>query len=203
MSLQFIAESFGPNEYAFQAEHALFCQGDPDPFAVYITPAIVTRFYGPDSEAYTASFLERFRTKPVMFIVDSWRLGQFPEPVQEMILGSFVPYRYAVWVPGRTVRPNTDQSRPFEVTVSGEYRWWQDAPVVEGTVLHLNGSELHPGQSLRLEPGLYELRLEGDAREGTLALDLEVPPDRDTVAPFYQGGALREFFGSRGPRGSP
>lgn len=191
-SLSFIEENFEIDDNGFHPESALFCRQDNRPFPTYFLQHINRLFYGDSAEQNIAGFLEEFRERPVIFILDSYRLAQFPPEVQDFWNRAYVPYAPAVAVPGREVHLTPDAGTLFEVVVEGQYRWWpaESTPLA---VLRVNGQLLDPYSSVILMPGMYELEALGRA-DGIIAMDLPVPPS-DSLAPFYHGGSLSEFRG--------
>jgi hypothetical protein len=89
----------------YQVEGALFCSKDPDPLPAMFTQQIRHRF-GANPHA-RAAFLAEFRARPVAYLVESYRLRQFPREMQEFWDSHYVPYAAAIHVAGFAIKPAT------------------------------------------------------------------------------------------------
>lgn len=127
------------------------------------------------------------------FVVDSWRLSQFPQEVRELLSGSYTYYEAAVAVPGHTFRQPQEGARVIETVVPGEYRWWRTESD-EGSELWVDGQRLEDGDTIVLGVGPHVVELIWGGDGGTLALALDEPPSPGSD-PFYGVAAMREFVG--------
>jgi hypothetical protein len=125
----------------------------------------------------------------VRFLVGSWRLGLFPEPLQRFWHDHYQPYWPSVWVAGRRVTGRAGQAQDLLVLASGEYRWLPavprggERPVAR---VAIDGTELSPGATLRLAAGTHRVEFKDDVERGMLVLALGDPP-RPVRGDFYPG----------------
>jgi hypothetical protein len=102
-SVAFVHENFARTDAGFQPERALFCQRDPEPFPAYFSQLIAWRFSGERARENGEALLAAFHAKPVKFLVGSWRMGQFPRPIQRFWIENYQPYHGSVFVAGRRI----------------------------------------------------------------------------------------------------
>jgi len=170
----------------YQVEGALFCSGDPDPIRPLFSQQIDRRARSsPDA---FADFVQEFRSRPVGYIVESYRMRQFPDYVREFWDQHYVRYRGALYVAGFRVSGSAATDR-IEVLVPGEYRWTVDTAPGSGE-LTVGGSVLRHNETIRLEPGVYAVSLGDPCAEGRLALALPLAPTSRSDS-FYD---LRQLF---------
>ena len=67
--------------------------------------------------------ITRFREEPVHYLVNSFRLNQFPVELRRFWADNYQPYRASVFVAGRHLAGEPGEIEPFEIVVSGRYRW--------------------------------------------------------------------------------
>jgi len=191
-SFEFIATAFAAEDRGFHPERALFCRNDPEPFPTFFTQNIWGYFGRPAAPERVRDFIEEFRTRPVMFIVDSYRLEQFPAEVRAFMDRAYVQYRAGVMVPGVALTPSDRAEQELEVVVAGAYGWWPFDVDRDGGVM-IDDRELVAGEWLYLDRGTYAVRSQG-GNGGRLALRVAgMPQEQDSD--FYSGGALAEFRG--------
>lgn len=190
-SLAFIERNFQPTDQGFHPERALFCRHEPDPFPTYFSQTIAARFAGPDREANLTAFLDAFRSRPVAFVVESYRLDQFPREVRNLLAGSYVPYRSAVLIPGHIIRGQVGTTWSLETIVPGNYRWIEDRAGSEAS-LQVDDQVLSPGDTVFLDRGVHEAVVLTGRASGSLVLSVQDPPAPNR-APFYSPGVRREF----------
>jgi hypothetical protein len=140
--------------------------------------------------------MRKFREKPVSFVVETYRLDQFPLAVRNLLTSAYVPYRAAVMIPGYTFSTSQDVHRELETFVPGTYRWMTTA---DGTndVLELEGRTLQSGDTITLDRGWHAARWSGGAR-GFLVLAVDDLPDVGAGG-FYQPRASYLFTGMPHP----
>ncbi len=181
-SLAFAARNFPQGDRGFQPEHADFCRPDPEPFPLYFSQLVYTRFSGPQAPANGKAFLDEFRSRPVKFMVSSWRMNQFPPAIQSFWREHYQPYFASVWVAGRRISGRAGEVATHELIVGGRYRW---LPGVAGASLVVDGARVAPAGVLDLAAGPHRVELDGDVVSGLLVLALDDPPGPS--GPFYKG----------------
>ena len=180
------------NLRGYQVEGALFCAADPDPMPVMFTQQIKRRAVrGPHA---FDPFIQEFRRRPVAYIVESYRMDQFPPVVRKFWAQHYVPQSGALLVPGFRIDPS-DGRQQIEVLVAGRYRW---LPNASGPAAHLTvGTATVPADSLvRLGAGLHTVEAAAPNTTGTLVLDIIGLASGETF-PFYD---LRQLARLRGQR---
>jgi hypothetical protein len=180
-SLAFIEQSFPPPARGFEGHGALTCRHDPDPFPVRFYMNALADFTGPDAEAHTRAMLEGFRSRPVSFMILPIPAEPYPTALRELWETRYVGYRSLVRVPGRAISGEAGWTGSFEALVPARYRWIPEEGV--STPLEVDGHALAPGDVMRLEVGVHDLRLAGGG-SGMLALALAEPPAPDTAIFF-------------------
>jgi hypothetical protein len=182
----FVAD-LGPNARGFHADGALVCRRDPAPFPVFLGSSIKHRFGGPGGRDYMEKFIADFRSRPVSYIVNTYRLAVFPSAIRDFWNQHYVPYRANVLLAGKAVS-GTDL---VEIIVPGRYRWI--SPTAEA--LEIDGRKLTAGGAVDLFGGKYEVRVLGRGN-GMLVLAVDEPPLEDS-APFYDRMPIAEQTGTR------
>ena len=122
-SLAFIRRNFAPGDAGFHPERALFCGFSASPLPLYFSQSIFRDFVGPQAEANLAHMEQRFRAEPIKFLVQSFRLNQFPIELRRFWAENYQPYRDSVFVAGRRLEGERGATSPFELIVPGRYRW--------------------------------------------------------------------------------
>ncbi len=174
----------------FQADGALMCRRDGDPFPVYFSEHIQQRLYGPDPTASRLAFIDEFRKRPVSFLVRTQRLNGFPSEVKDFWKAHYVPYSAAVEVAGAHVQGTANSRVEIDIIVAGSYRWRGPASIA------IDGRDVARGGTIALAPGTHEIAMSSDIGDGTLVLDLpDAPPP--SVVPFYSVRAHSELGGVR------
>jgi len=188
-SLAFIDRNFTTADRGFQPERALFYRDDPEPLPTFFAEVIYRRFSGPDSVAQIGALLNEFRERPIMFVVESWRLDQFPEAVRDQLERAYVPYHASVMIPGYSFGDGSIAPRQLDTFVPGVYRWWSEGGEDESALV-VGGRTLRHGDSIALDRGLHEARLVGKGAGGFLAWAVPEPPGSG-VSGFYVRGSRR------------
>lgn len=179
-SLSFIARNFATGEDGFHPEGALFCRLASPPFPIYFSQHIYADF-GRDrqiSERSSAELVAGFESRQVRFVLESFRLKQFPPTVRRFWHDHYQPYRGSVHVAGRYFDTQERGVFDFELLVDGEYRW---IPLTEARPLAVDGSVVPPGARVQLSRGSHRTH---DPAHGYLVLALNEPPG-DADLPFY------------------
>jgi predicted regulator of Ras-like GTPase activity (Roadblock/LC7/MglB family) len=174
----------------YQVEGALFCARDPDPMPAMFTQQILLRArQGP---AAFDEFLGEFRSRPIAFIVESHRMGQFPPLVRRFWEEHYVPYAAALLVAGFRIPAGRPESAR-DVIVPGDYRWIPEG-AREESAISVNGTRLAPGELIHLAKGSARVSGPAAGTGGILALDLG-PILPSEPQPFYD---MRQWHQLRG-----
>jgi hypothetical protein len=179
-SLAFIARNFAVGDDGFHPEGALFCRLASPPFPIWFSQHIYA-YFGKDaqiSEASTRDLIADFESRQVKFVLDSFRLSQFPEPVRKFWHEHYQPYRGSVHVAGRYFEDGEEEAADFELLVDGVYRW---IPLAEARPLSVDGTVVPPGGRVRLSRGAHRTQAPG---HGYLVLALNEPPGEADLS-FY------------------
>jgi len=180
-SLDFIDSNFQVNAAGFHPESALFCRGDAQPLQHYFSGDIYRRFGTPGSEPNRARLIQQFRDERIAFIVESFRLNQFPVEVRRFWADNYQPYHASVFVAGRRLEGSSGSSSVFELVAPGEYRW---LPTTGPQPITLDGQPLGAGEVIYLASGEHVADFHEDVPGGILVLALEQPPGLAPLA-FY------------------
>jgi hypothetical protein len=182
-TLAFVRRNFSAGEAGFQPERALFCRADAEPLPLYFSQHIHARFGGPRGAENAARLIDEFRARPVKFLVESWRLGQFPPEVQRFWLENYPHYYGAARVAGRRVAGAAGVEQRVDLVAAGRYRW---LPLGAAVPAEIDGVERAPGEVFELDAGPHLIVLRGELTDGLLVLAM-----RDRYAPvrlpFYRG----------------
>jgi hypothetical protein len=183
-SLAFVHRHFDRSDAGFQPESALFCQAGRQPIPTHFSQKIYQRFAGPGREANTERMLRTFRRTPIKFIVQSFRLNQFPVELRRFWAENYQPYRASVFVAGRRLSGARGGEASFELFVPGRYRW---IPRGGPHPLAIGGRVLRAGEVVELGAGAHVARFPEDVSDGMLVLAVGEPPG-EAPLPFYAGG---------------
>lgn len=181
-SLAFVHRNFSADTAGFHPESGLFCQDGTQPLPTFFSQHIYKRFGGPQRERYTRWLLETFREAPVAFLMQSFRLNQFPADIRQFWHDNYQPYRASVFVAGRRLSGDRGQSANFELLVPGRYRW---LPSGGDTPLAIAERVLAPGETMVLGSGRHTARFLDRVPDGLLVLALNEPPG-EAPAAFYR-----------------
>ncbi len=181
-SLAFVARNFDRSDAGFHPESALFCRRDPRPFPTYFSQHIFFEFGGEERAQNVSRMVERFREKPVKYVVDSFRLEQFPNELKRFWSENYHPYSESIRVAGRWLEVDPGPALRFDLIAGGTYRW---LPVENPTPLWVDGRALAPGATRVLEAGTHESAARDGPAHGLLVLALEEPP-KLPFRPFYR-----------------
>jgi hypothetical protein len=180
-SFDFVHSNFRPSDAGFQPESALFCRGEGQPLQHYFSADIYRRFGRPGTEPNRARLIEQFRDEPILFIVESFRLNQFPVEIRRFWADNYQPYRASVFVAGKRLEGRGGSSREFELIAPGAYRW---LPIAGAESIVLDGQQLDAGEVVQLARGSHVADFTEDVPGGILVLALNQPPGRAPLA-FY------------------
>jgi len=183
-SLHFVHQNFERDAAGFHPERALFCQEGAQPRITWFSQHIYHRF-GQDEAMrnyHTRQLLQTFREQPLLFVVQSFRLNQFPAEVRRFWTDNYQPYRASVFVAGRRLAGARGERREFDLVAPGAYRW---LPLAEPRSVSIDGQLVRPGEVRRFEPGTHEASFVEDVDAGLLVLALEEPPGEAPLR-FYR-----------------
>jgi hypothetical protein len=183
-SLAFVHRHFARADAGFQPESALFCQAGRQPIPTHYSQKIYQSFAGPGREANTERMLRTFRQTPIKFIVQSFRLNQFPVELRRFWAENYQPYRASVFVAGRRLAGPRGGEASFELFVAGFYRW---IPRGGPHPLAIGERLLRAGEVVELGAGTHVARFPEPVSDGILVLAVGEPP-AEAPLPFYAGG---------------
>lgn len=183
-SLRFVHRNFGRAAAGFQPERALFCQDGAQPGLTWFSQQIYRQFGRDPAERdyHARRLVEDFRRTPVLFLVQSFRLDQFPAEVRRFWFENYQPYRASVFVAGRRLSGARGERSEFELVAPGRYRW---LPLAAPRSVAIDGRVLQPGEVLAFAPGRHEASFVEDVEGGLLVLALEEPPGEAPLR-FYR-----------------
>lgn len=180
-SFAFVQRNFAPSDAGFHPESGLFCRGAAQPIRHYYSRDIYMDFGREGTEANRDRLIARFRDEQVRFVLQSFRLNQFPVEVRRFWADNYQPYRASVFVAGRQLHGRSGQEEPFELVASGDYRWLPRA----GQAIAVDGRPLAPGEILPLAAGPHRARFFDDVPGGMLVLAMHEPPGEAPLS-FYK-----------------
>jgi hypothetical protein len=181
-SLAFVHRNFDRSAAGFHPESALFCQEEAQPTRTWFSQHIYRRFAGDGRQRNTERMLRNFRETPVEFILQSFRLDQFPPELRRFWAENYQPYRASVFVAGRRFGGERGTETDFELIVPGRYRW---IPVGGPRRVAIDGRLVAAGEVVTLDRGSYAARFVDPVPDGMLVLALDEPPGRAPLQ-FYR-----------------
>jgi hypothetical protein len=181
-SLAFVHRNFARSDAGFHPESGLFCQDAPQPIGTHFSQHIQRRFAGPGRERNAAAMERTFRETPIKFIVQSFRLNQFPLELRRFWAENYQPYRAAVFVAGRRLGGARGERHDFELLVAGRYRW---LPFAGPRSVEVDGRRIPAGGVLALGSGAHVARFVEEVPGGMLVLAVDEPPG-DAPRSFYE-----------------
>lgn len=181
-SLAFVHRNFSPQVAGFHPESGLFCQAGEQPLPTYFSQHIYQYFEGPRRDRNIDWVIERFREERVAFLLESFRLSQFPVEVRRFWDENYQPYSGSVFVAGRRLSGNRGEQAEFELVVPGAYRW---LPLDGRQSLEIEGRVVAPGEIVELTDGLHRAAFVEDLSRGLLLLALNERPGEAPLA-FYR-----------------
>ena len=180
-SLRFVHRNFSPDRAGFQPETALFC-GVRQPIGLWFSQRIYRTFEGPERDREIEQLIAQFRAEPVHYLVQSFRLNQFPTPVRVFWDENYQPYADSVFVAGRHLQGEAGQTAEFELLIDGPYRW---IPQRSSHAIAIDGEKMAPGEVRFLRATTHAVRFEGPGASGMLTLAVDEKPARAPLA-FYK-----------------
>ena len=180
-SLGFVHRNFRPEEAGFHPESGLFCQAGQQSIPTHFSQHIYQRFAGASRELNIERMIRTFRETPIRFIVQSFRLNQFPLELRRFWAENYQPYRASVFVAGRHLEGQQGAEASFELIVPGRYRW---IPFEGPQPVAIDGRLVAPGEVVALDRGEYAVNFVESVPGGMLVLAVDEPPGRAPLT-FY------------------
>jgi hypothetical protein len=179
-ALDFIAKRLPEDAIGFHPESALFCRAGGLAFPTYFWLSIRWYLSGPENSEARTRFIAKHRALPVLFLLESHRLGHFPPEIIEFWNRHYVRYQGSVFVLGRRLEAGRGEPVEFEALATGDYTW---TPELGSAPLLVDGTPLAPHARRALEAGRHTLAA-APGSPGMLHLSIDVAPDPLPV-PFY------------------
>jgi hypothetical protein len=181
-SLTFIHRNFDADAIGFHPERAPFCRREANPMRLYFSQVIYRHFGGDTREEHTRKLVDDFRNRQVQYVVQSFRLNQFPVEVRRFLADNYQPYSASVFVAGRRLAGASGGRSEFELLVPGRYRW---LPFDTPSPIRIGDRLLAPGETAELAAGEHTAEFVADVAGGMLVLAVDDPP---AIAPlaFYK-----------------
>jgi len=181
-SLTFIHRNFGDEVIGFHPERAPFCRREAKPMRLYFSQVIYRHFAGDRREQYTRRLVQDLRERPVQYVVQSFRLNQFPVEVRRFLADNYQPYRASVFIAGRRLAGPSGSRSEFELIVPGRYRW---LPFETPSPIRIGDRLLGPGQIAEFAAGSHTVEFVEAVSGGMLVLAVDDPPTTAPLA-FYK-----------------
>jgi hypothetical protein len=172
-SFDFVHRNFESADAGFHPESGLFCRGEGQPLGHYFSHKIYTHYGRPESRRNPENLIRQFRSVPIRFLVQSFRLNQFPVEIRRFWAENYQPYQASVFVAGRRLAGRAGQEHAFEVVAPGAYQWIPDTGSHE---VSIDGRSLGSGEVVSLEAGDHQAHFDQDVPGGILVLALADPP---------------------------
>ena len=181
-SLHFIARNFAPSDGGFHPERGPFCREGSHRISPYFSRTLYRHFAGEHRERNQQRLLATFRREPIKYLVQSFRLNQFPVEVRRFWAENYQPYRASVFVAGRRLEGRTGAVHDFELIVPGSYRW---LPAAGRARVSIDDRTLDAGAVVELTAGVHTAHFIDDVADGMLVLAMNDPPGPAPLA-FYK-----------------
>lgn len=178
-SLRFVDRNFRPEDPGFHPESGVFC--GVQPMGTWLSQSIY-KHLGPGAEDNIPRVIERFERAEIHYLVQSFRLNQFPLPIRRFFAEHYQPYRASVFVAGRQLAGTPGETQEFDLLIPGVYRW---LPFEGPHKVRIDGHELLPGATLALDTSPHRAQFDEPVPGGALVLALREPPGLAPL-PFYK-----------------
>jgi hypothetical protein len=189
-TMEFVRTSELANYRGYQVEGALACAADPDPMPVMFSQQISRRLK--NSPEAIGEFIAEFRLRPIAYIVESYRMNQFPEAIREFWRDHYLRHSGSLFVAGATIGTEPGL-RQVEILAGGEYRWTPRA-LDRTRALKVGGTTIEAHSTATLAPGRYLAETVPAGGAGVLVLAVPHWPGSD-FAPFYDERQMRRLGG--------
>lgn len=191
-TMRLIRESGLRERRGYNVEGALFCARDPDPMPTLFSQGIWQKFRNNPPAA--AAFIQEFRDRPIAYIVESYRMNQFPAEIRTFFGEHYVWHEQGLLVAGVDVRGPGDIEA--DIIVDGEYRW-VPGPQDPDAWLQVDSRSLRPFETVRLHVGPHEI-VAGEGTAGGRLILADLPPPRhDAYQAFYNSRQIVQLGGRR------
>jgi hypothetical protein len=191
-TMRLILESGLRERRGYNVEGALFCARDPDPIPALFSQGIWQKFR--NNPLAVAAFVQEFRNRPIAYIVESYRMNQFPAEIRRFFGEHYVWHERGLLVSGVEI------SGPMEVEadiiVSGEYRW-VPGPQDPDATLEVDSRDLQPFETAHLQVGPHKIAAGPGTEGGRLILADLPPPRHDAHEAFYNPRQAVQLGGRR------
>ncbi|MFQ5530601.1 MAG: hypothetical protein ACE5FP_09705 [Gemmatimonadota bacterium] len=181
-SMAFVRANIPPRLDGFHATRALFCHNGDDPLPTFFSQNIQHRFGGDGGEEAIDQLIAEFRQRPIGFLINTWRLEEFPDRMRRFWADHYVPYSGAVHVAGTSLDETDPPRVEFEVIVPGEYAFH---PSHSRSRIRIGAARLGKGDRIRLDPGVHTIDRTGLTGSAVFSLSLPTPPG-DADDTFYR-----------------
>jgi hypothetical protein len=172
-------EKSGLTAYSgYQVDGALLCQTDPDPVPPMLPFQIKT--LAEQGESAFDEFLDKFRRKPVAYVVNADRLLLFPTNVRAFLADHYRWYYGSVSIAGFEIAPNSN-SGTIDVIVPGTYHWLP-MPRKSAAALLVDDTELPPDGRVILSVGIHNVATRPVDARGNLVLALRGRPGTENYS---------------------
>jgi hypothetical protein len=148
----------------------------------YFSQTIYRHFAGEHRDHHTRHLMGDFRERPVEFVVQSFRLNQFPVEIRRFLADNYQPYHASVFVAGRQLSGESGDRSEFELIVPGRYRW---LPYGDPRTVRIDGTLLGAGETAEFAAGPYTASFVENVAGGMLVLALDELPATAPL-PFYK-----------------
>jgi hypothetical protein len=195
-TLRLVTDSPLRDRRGYQVEGALLCTRDPDPIPTMFSQDIWRKFKkSAMAEQNTADFIAGLRSRSVAYVVESYRLRQFPEPILSFLASHYLWYSSSLFIAGFGIEPGRP-AQDIDVIVRGRYRW-DPSPIDATATLQVGSVVLRPSEVVELDVGSH--RITHDDRDAQGKLILADLPRRDEVGfpSFYLSRQIYQLGGSR------
>jgi hypothetical protein len=112
-SYEFVHRNLSREDAGFHPEKGLFCQTGGPPIQIHFSQTIYRRFGGTWREANSEKMMATFREEPVTFLLQSFRLSQFPDELRRFWSENYQPYRASVFLAGRYLEGRSGATDEF------------------------------------------------------------------------------------------
>jgi hypothetical protein len=196
-TLRLVHESRLRERRGYHVEGALFCARDPDPLPTLFSQDIWRRFKNsPQAARATTDFINQFRERPVAYVVESYRLRQFPAEIRDFLAEHYVWYARSLYVAGFRIDLPPGARREIDVIVPGEYLWVPEFK--ERKLVILVGKDaLPPAARISLDKGTHSVSGHQSGTSGRLVLADLPPINRDGYPAFYHRRQIAQLGGYR------
>lgn len=180
----------------YQVEGALLCSRDPDPLPTLFSQDIWRRFVdSPVAAQNAADFIAHLRSAPVAYVVESYRLRQFPETIRQFFAAHYVWHARSLFVAGYRLTGLSDTVE-VDVIVPGRYRWDAASDVAPTSIL-VDASPVAPSSEVELSVGIHRISTTGAPAFGSLILGDVPRSDEAGFAGFYLTRQIVQLGGWR------